>query len=362
MGVPEPSLEQTLREVLSNIAEFDVQYDVDSQPPLYKASNPKTTEIPILAATYKRITPAVAESVCADLQRQAHSLGVEPLLHAAVISERTADIAAAHNVSWIDFAGNCKLVFPNHGIFMSRTGTPNPYGKTMSRNLNIFSAKSSRVVRAMLEEPSRGWQSNELARNDAVRVSPGLMSRIKKAMIDEGYAMISDHHLYLKRPKELLDDWVQHYRRSTPHQAGFYLRGDLEQVENEVAGWFTEQNLEHALSHLSAAWRLAPVIRYTTAMFLVSAEAFHDKSLDEFRNACGVQRVESGANLLLFIPEDESHFQGRSADPIMTTSPLQTYLDLMAMPGRGEEAAEAIFEKHLAESFRQAIDQLRIRS
>ncbi len=43
----------------------------------------------------------------------------------------------------------------------------------------VFSAKSSRVVRAMLQEPLREWQLNELAAHPCVRVSPGLMSRIK---------------------------------------------------------------------------------------------------------------------------------------------------------------------------------------
>jgi hypothetical protein len=36
------------------------------------------------------------------------------------------------------------------------------------------------------------------------------------------------------------------------------------------------------------------------------------------------------------------------------TSPLQTYLDTKNMAGRGEEAAQAVFEKYLANGFTAA--------
>ncbi|WP_283432747.1 type IV toxin-antitoxin system AbiEi family antitoxin [Neorhodopirellula lusitana] len=54
------------------------------------------------------------------------------------------------------------------------------------------------------------------------------------------------------------------------------------------------------------------------------------------------------------IPEDESHFIGRVLEPLQTTSPLQTYLDLMVMGGRGEEAANAVYDKYIRSSFDQA--------
>ncbi|EMB16511.1 type IV toxin-antitoxin system AbiEi family antitoxin [Rhodopirellula europaea] len=39
---------------------------------------------------------------------------------------------------------------------------------------------------------------------------------------------------------------------------------------------------------------------------------------------------------------------------MQTTSPLQTYLDLMAMGGRGEEAANSIYDKYFRSLFDQA--------
>jgi hypothetical protein len=275
------------------------------------------------------------------------------------VSDRTAEIAKEHGVSWIDFAGNCHLILPSIGIYVHRSGIRNPFGKTMSSRLNVFSTKSSRAVRVMLQEPSRGWRLGELAEHSDVRISNGLMSRIKKSLLEDGYALMHEGELRLKSPEALLRDWVDHYRRDKPNIYSFYMRGDLQQVETQVASWCSESNIAHALSRFSAAWRLAPQVRYSVASFLVSAEAITETSLQRFRDQCGARQVDSGANLILQVPEDESHFVGRISEPLQIASPLQTYLDLMTMESRGEEAANSIYEKYLAEPFSQAAKKVR---
>ena len=351
-----PPLERLLAQLLSELGDFDVA--MSTSPPDqgydYRIAGPDGKEILVETKAYKRITPAIAEAATAELKRRSEALGAEPLLYAAVVSDRTAEIVHEMGVSWTDFAGNCCLVFPRHGIYVRRSGIRNPFGKTMARNLNVFSPKSSRVVRAMLQESTRGWQLNQLAKHPDVRISPGLMSRIKKSMIEDGYAFMHGGLLRLKRPEALLRDWVEHYRTEKPKEYAFYMRGDLEQIEEKVAGWCSESNFEYALSRFSAAWRLAPEVRYSVATLLVSAEAIREDSLIAFRDDCGARRVDSGANLVLQIPEDESHFCGRLSEPLQTASPLQAYLDLMAMNGRGEEAAGAIYDKYLKEPLQLA--------
>ena len=68
----------------------------------------------------------------------------------------------------------------------------------------------------------------------------------------------------------------------------------------------------------------------------------------------GARKVESGANLNLQIADDESYLSNQVGDALKTTSPLQTYLDLMAMDGRGEEAAVAIYDKYFKLKFAEA--------
>jgi len=351
-----PTFEQILSKLLSELGKFEVEFS-DLKSDLgcdYRISDPSGKTFLLQVKTYQRLTPAVAEGAFPRMENHCDRVGAEPVLYASVVSDRTAEIAKAHGVSWIDFAGNCHLVFPEHGIYVHRSGIRNPFGKTMTSKLNVFSPKSSRVVRVMLQEPSRGWQLNELAKHHDVRISGGLMSRIKKSLVEDGYALMHEGHLHLKSPKALLRDWVDHYRTDKPNEFAFYMRGDEEQIENQVAAWCSESNLEYALSRFSAAWRLAPEVRYSVASFLVSAEAVRETSLQKFRDQCGARRVESGANLVLHLPEDDSHLSGFVAEPLSTTSPLQTYLDLMSMGGRGEEAADAVYQKFLHEPLSEA--------
>ena len=62
----------------------------------------------------------------------------------------------------------------------------------------------------------------------------------------------------------------------------------------------------------------------------------------------GAKRVDSGANLVLAVPEDPFVFyQSRTIDDIAVVSPLQLYLDLRKQPGRGEEAAQEILKREI---------------
>lgn len=307
---------------------------------------------------YKRITPATAESACMTLKRHGEATGSQPVLFASVVSDRTADIATKHGVSWMDYAGNCRLVFPAYSIYVLRSGTINPFGKQLPKVLNVFSPKSSRVVRAMLQEPLRGWQLNELASHPSVRISPGLMSRIKRSLVEGGYAVMQEGQLRLKRPDDLLDDWVNHYRIHKPREYSFYMRGELQQVEQQVANWCLKSTSQFALSRFSAAWRLAPEVRYNVASFMVPTIAILAEPLVDFLTNYGARKVDSGANLTLQISDDESYFSNRLGETIQTTSPLQTYLDLRAMDGRGEEAAVAIYEKYLKQQFTEATERM----
>ncbi|TWT80476.1 hypothetical protein CA13_18950 [Planctomycetes bacterium CA13] len=356
MAQAPPPFEKLLAQLLAELGAFDIKVSQSGSNSGrdYRIMGPARRTMHLHVFTYQRLTPATADAVFRRLRDESQQAKAEPVLYASVVSDRTAKIAKEYEVSLVDFAGNCHLVFPEFGIYVSRSGVRNPFGKTMSGRLNVFSPKSSRVVRVMLHEPSRGWRLGELAEHRDVRISGGLMSRIKKSMIDEGYAVMHDRQLFLKRSEALLQDWVQHYRTDKPKENGFYVRGDVEAVESKLAAWFAHAKIEHALSHFSAAWRLAPEVRYSISSFLVSAEALQADTLASLREACGVRRVDSGANLILRIPKDKSHFSGRLAEPLETTSHLQTYLDLMTLEGRGEEAAMAIYDEHLGPSLESA--------
>ena len=358
MNPSPPQFDHLLTQVLSELGAFQVSTNPDCKDADrdFRVVQPAGSDFRLEVKEFKRITPATAESACLTLKRKSDATGAQPILYASVVSDRTAEIAIKHGVSWMDFVGNCRLVFPPYGIYVRRSGIENPFGKQLPKVLNVFSSKSSRVVRAMLQDPLRGWQLNELASRPDVQISPGLMSRIKRSLVEGGYALMLEGQLRLKRPDDLLDDWVKHYRTHKPREYGFYMRGELEQVEQQVANWCSKSNSEYALSRFSAAWRLAPEVRYNVASFLVSTNAILAEPFIDLITQYGARKVDSGANLILQISDDESYFSNRLGDTLQTTSPLQTYLDLRAMDGRGEEAAAAIYEKYLKQKFTEATE------
>jgi hypothetical protein len=115
-------------------------------------------------------------------------------------------------------------------------------------------------------------------------------------------------------------------------------------------------NTEYALARFSAAWVHAPEVRYSVAAIYVSEQGFQPSALDQLSKYDGAKPVDSGANLILLSPFDESVFFKREETPLQTTSPLQTYLDLKQMSGRGDEAAQAIFESHLEQELELAAE------
>lgn len=302
----------------------------------------------------ERITPQMAEDLFARMSEEPVKPNVIRLVYAPVISPRVADLARRHGIAHLDHAGNCHIVLPSAGLLISRSGVPKDSTvREKATAVDLFAPKSSRILRAMLHEPSRGWQVTELASHSDVQVSPGLVSKVKQTLLTESYARVSDRLLYLKDPGGLLKAWSQSYPGAIS-QREYYVRGETQEIESLVARWCEAEQIEYALARFSAAWRLAPEVRYSTAAVYVSQQGLRPQCLESLRSSTGAREVESGANLVLLTPFDDSVFsKSCTTDDSQerTTSALQTWLDLMQLSGRGTEAAAAIYSKHILASF-----------
>jgi len=140
-----------------------------------------------------------------------------------------------------------------------------------------------------------------------------------------------------------------------------YFRGDAESAERAVAQWCRDQGIQHALAGFSAAWRLAPEVRYSVGAVYVDHHGFDPEVFGKLSAYQGAKRVETGANLLLWRPFDRSVFadtQPSGPETVTVTSALQVYLDLTRQAGRGEEAAAAIYAKHLEPELTSAAEQV----
>ena len=236
MSLQPPPFQQVLAKLFAELGDFDVENCSSTSEGAYDCQvvGPTGKTLRLKTRSYQRITPATAESTFREMKRQSEDDDAEHVLFVSVVSNRTDEIAQTYGISWIDFAGNCRLAFPEYSIYVRRSGIRNPFGKTMTGKLNIFSPKSSRVVRVMLQAPSQGWRLGDFANHPDVRISTGLMSRIKKSMLEDGYALMHDGHIHLKRPKSLLQDWADHFRDDKPNEYTFYVRGDVEEAASAV--------------------------------------------------------------------------------------------------------------------------------
>ena len=258
------------------------------------------------------------------------------------------------------------LLWRSAGIRSGKVPRADRRGRCAARHLpqgtaDPFSPKSSRIVRAMLSGPAKGWKVRELADHVDVKVSPGLVVKIKRTLVQESYAVEREGLLILRDPVGLLENWARNYP-GPAEQVPMYFLGDAGAAEEAVAGWCVANSLEFALAGFSAAWRLAPEVRYSVAAVYVEDRGFDPEVLGRLGKYKGGKRVETGANLLLWRPFDRSVLagsRGKDATALPVTSAIQTYLDLKRLAGRGEEAAAAVFERLLAGPLRAAADQNR---
>lgn len=103
-----------------------------------------------------------------------------------------------------------------------------------------------------------------------------------------------------------------------------------------------ELGIRYALSAFSSAARVAPFVRYHRIT------AYVDRDVAELAKRLKLKQVTSGENVTLLIPYDLGVFyDSREIEGVLIASPIQIYLDLMASPGRGEEAAGFLYEKEI---------------
>lgn len=294
-----------------------------------------------------RISPQTAIPVAEQVSR-AIGRGI-PVVYSPVISARVAEILRGEGVGYVDRAGNCWLQSPRGPMLIERHGFQ-AEREPASPSADPFSTRSSRIVRALLSQSGHEWKVRELAQHPDVGVSPGLVVKVKRSLVSEAYAAERGKRLCLRDPIGLLEAWTRHYP-GPDEQLRLYFRQGTNEAEEAATNWFRAKGVTCTLAGFSAAWRLAPEVRYGVGTIYVDDPAWVSGLIPSMLDELGAKRVESGHNLVIWRPFDRSVFaSGREIGPrhIPVTSPLQTYLDLTKSAARGEEAAKAIFDRYLA--------------
>jgi hypothetical protein len=254
------------------------------------------------------------------------------ILVAPFISPETGKIIEESGIGYLDLAGNCFISFDT--IFIRKTGIKNNnIQKRMLRSL--YSPKGERILRVLLNQPKRIWRTMELAQT--ADVSLGQVANIKKLLLDREWLLDTHNGMTLTNPSALLDEWSQSYNFQRNRAVECYVMAEIPEIEVQVAETCRRLGLHYALTGFSSAARIAPMVRYQKASVYISGDS---RSLVE---TLSWKVVPSGSNISLLLPYDEGvYLESREVDSITIVSPVQTYLDLKSVHGRGQEAAEAV--------------------
>ncbi|MBM4146672.1 MAG: hypothetical protein FJ240_10460 [Nitrospira sp.] len=259
------------------------------------------------------------------------------ILVAPYLSDAGRQICKEAGMGCVDLAGNAFLCFKN--VFIDRSGRPNPFAVTRLSK-SVFSPKSSRILRVLLSDPSKKWYVEDLSKE--ADISIGLTSRVKQALLSEEWIKEENKSFYLVKPEEVLNQWVNNYSYEKNSGFSFYSGLSEDQIETAIKQECEKRKYRYGLSLFSGARKIAPFVRFMRFF------SYIDGNIENFVKALQMKKVETGANVTLLQPYDEGVFYGlQNINGINVVSDIQLYLDLKSYKGRGEEAAQTVFEQRI---------------
>lgn len=211
---------------------------------------------------------------------------------------------------------------------------------------NVFEAKSSRIVRVLLTDPSKTWVLREIVKES--QVSLGMAYYVTSTLIRMGLATRDEtNRIVLADAHRLLRQWAASHNYLFLNKFSEYYTFDteLQAFFSRLTRLPRPLSEKYALTLHAAAWTIAPYVRPTDFHIYIRPEV-SDKETKKMVKSLHISPVEKTGNVKLVTPYDEGVFyNSRIADKVRIVSPVQLYVDLFNHPGRGEEAAEKILEK-----------------
>jgi Uncharacterized protein conserved in bacteria len=132
---------------------------------------------------------------------------IYPIIVAPYISERGRQICKENNIGFIDLAGNCYLRFNN--VLIEKTGKNN-IQKEKKILRKLFSPKSTRIIRTLMQTPKKDWTLKNLSTSS--NISIGQAYKVIEALKDNDYTRkTKEKRIELTKPGELLDAWANSY-------------------------------------------------------------------------------------------------------------------------------------------------------
>jgi len=241
-----------------------------------------------------------------------------------------AKAAAERRLNWLDLSGNAHIRAEH--LYISREGRPNAF-PARGRPASAFAPRSARVARVLLAEPARWWRQKDLV--PECQLDDGRISKIVRRLDEDRLLERRDSEFRPSDPSLLLDAWADAYRFDHHDVVLGHASGNGIELARELSQRLGSLNVGHALTGLPAAWLLDGFASFRLSTIYVDADP------REVADRLELRRNERGANVQLVGPDDDGVFwRGIDVDGVPVASPVQAYLDLLALPERAREAAE----------------------
>lgn len=254
---------------------------------------------------------------------------------APYISPKSDAICQEAGIGTIDLAGNCNISF--NMVYIRKQGNPNPF--TRKKYLrSLYTPKAERILRVLLLTGPKEWKMEELA--GVSDVSIGQVANVKKLLNDQEWIDSKKVGFSLTDPMALLEDWSENYKFRRNTVLDFYSMLSPSEFEFQLGKVCQERRISYGLTGFSGSSRYAPVVRYQRVMAYVQGD------IEVLADSLAIKPVGSGFNVTLLEPYDEGVLYGlEDIEGSQVVSPIQVFLDLKSVRGRGEEAADALFER-----------------
>ena len=209
--------------------------------------------------------------------------------------------------------------------------------------INIFTRKSTRVLRVLLVNYGKDWNERQLARD--ANVSHVLVHFVFKKLLEMKLATKNEQNRFvLTDPLDLLRQWASYHRYDLVNK--FLSYSTKEREIDLFFGKLASLDLEYSLSGLVAAWLVAPSLRPKDFHLYVSSEDTAAKIARKIE----LNPMSMGGNVKFVLPYDEGVFYGtRVVLGVKVVSNVQLYVDLYNAPSRGGKPASKILEQVLKE-------------
>jgi hypothetical protein len=325
---------------------FDVSFELISG----------TNRVRVLGEVKRTFTPSILQQIAPWVER---FKSLRPDVAIAVISPMFSQQAQAYciqnRLNFLDLAGNIFIDVPGK-LTVQRTGRRikgiSALDSEGPRSLNVFSGRTSRILRVLLEN-SKTWTLSEIAReldaetNRFSTIFPGAQINFQVSLGSISKAIASlEEQLWIRRrgtslivpePQRLLQQWAEKYRERyrwrlrSSFQANNPFGRDLTQINQALQSLITTP---YVFSGAMAAADAPFVDIDQVEVFLLAGS--EDRNLRELRSEPNV-----GPKLRFTYPYDEGVFMySRLVAKTPLASPIQAYLDLFARGGRDLKQAD----------------------